>query len=57
MRLPQMSGYAKHFDSNLMSFHISNNNLLKKYTEIWEKISGLIGKKFDSEPVWGTCLG
>ena len=54
IRLPQMIGYVKCFDSNkTMSFKVNNNKLLKKYTEIWEKISNLIGKKFDSEPVYG----
>ena len=27
--------------------------LLKKYIKIWEKISSLIDKNFDSEPVYG----
>ena len=31
----------------------NNNKLLKKYTEIWEKISSLIGKKIDIELVYG----
>ena len=54
IRFPQMIGYVKCFDGNkTMSFKVSNNRLLKKYTEIWEKISGLIGKTFDSEPIYG----
>ena len=33
--LPQMIGYVKHFDSNkTMSFKVSDNKLLKKYTKI-----------------------
>ena len=40
IKLPQMIGYVKHFDSNkTMSFKVSDNKLLKKYTKIWEKIS------------------
>ena len=32
-----MIGYVKHFDSTkTMSFKISDNKPLKKYTEIWE---------------------
>ena len=32
--LPQTTGYAKHFESNkTMSFKISDNKLLKKYTQ------------------------
>ena len=27
--------------------------MLKKYTEIWERISNLINIKFDTEPVYG----
>ena len=49
-----MIGYVKNFDSNkTMSFKISNNKLLKKYTNIWEKISYLMNIAFDSEPVYG----
>ena len=49
-----MIGYVKCFNSNkTMSFKINNNKLLKKYIEIWEKISSVIGKRFDSEPVYG----
>ena len=49
-----MIGYVKCFDSNKkMSFIADDKELLKKYIEIWEKINGLIGKKFDCEPVYG----
>ena len=52
--LPQMTGYLNCFDGNKkMSFLADNNKLLKKYTKVWEKIRDLIGKKFDSEPVYG----
>ena len=38
IRLPQMIGYVKHFDSNkTMSFKVSDNKLLKKYNKIWKK--------------------
>ena len=54
INLPQMVGYAKHFDSNkTISFKVSDNKLLKKYTKIWEKISNLMNIEFDSEPVYG----
>ena len=55
IKLPQMIGYVKHFNNNnnkdnkTMSFKVSDNNLLKKNTKIWEKISNLTGKEFDSE--------
>ena len=47
--------YAKYLilDSNkTMSFKVSDKNLLKKCTKIWEKISCLIGKLFDNEPLY-----
>ena len=37
----------------LLSFKVIDNRLLKKYIKIWEKISILVDKKFDSEPVYG----
>ena len=53
IKLPQMIGYVKNFDSNkTMSFKISDNKLLKKYNKIWERISNLMNIKFDSEPVY-----
>ena len=61
--LPQMNGYVKCFDdSKTMSFLAddtssklgeSRKEFLKEYTKVWEKIIDLIGKKFDSEPVYG----
>ena len=35
-----------------VSFKVDDNRLLKKYTEIWEKVSILMNIEFDSEPVW-----
>ena len=38
IKLPQMIGYVKCFDSNkTMSFKIIDNKLLKNYTQIWKK--------------------
>ena len=54
IRLPQMIGYVKCFDSNkTMSFKVSDNKLLKKYNRIWERVSNLLSIKFDSKPVYG----
>ena len=54
IKLPQMIGYVKCFDSNkTMSSKINNNRLLKKYTKIREKISSLINIEFDSKPIYG----
>ena len=36
-----------------MSFKVSDNKLLKKYTIIWEKISNLMNIEFNSKPVYG----
>ena len=52
--LPQMIGYVKHFDSNkALSFKVSDNKLLKKYTKIWERVDNLLNIEFDSEHVCG----
>ena len=52
IKLPEMVGCVQHFESNkTMSFKVIDNNLLKKYISSLEKISSLVGKKFDSESV------
>ena len=54
IKLPQMIGYVKHFDSNkTMPFKVDDNKLLKKCNKIWGKISNLMSIEFDSEPVYG----
>ena len=54
IKLPQMIGFIKHFDSNkTMSFKVNDNRLLKKYTKIWEKVSSSMNIEFDCEPVYG----
>ena len=54
IKLPQIIGYVKHFDSNkIMSFKVSDNKILKKYNKIWERISNLMNIELDSEPVYG----
>ena len=38
IKLPQMIGYTKYFDSNkTLSFKVIDKELLKKYTKIWKK--------------------
>ena len=45
IKLPQMIGYVKNFDSNkTMSFKVGYNKLLKKYNKMWEKVSNLMNK-------------
>ena len=54
IKLSQMVGYVKHFDSNkTVSFKVIDNKLLKKYNKIWERVSNLLSIKFDSEPIYG----
>ena len=36
-----------------MSFKVIDNKLSKNYKKTWEKISSLMKKKIDSEPVYG----
>ena len=54
--LPKMTGYLNIFESSTrkMSFITDNNEFLERYTTIWEKISDLINKKFDSDPVYNN---
>ena len=48
IKLPQMIGYVKHFDSNkAMSFQVIDNKLLKRYTKLWERVSSLMSIEFD----------
>ena len=48
-----MSAYRRDFDeTKYMSLLIKNDELLKKYNDIQEKVSKSIRKKLDSEPVY-----
>ena len=53
LKLPQMNRYVKYFDSNhkYINFLFHDKELLKKYNEIWDKISNLLKKQFQSGPV------
>ena len=52
-----MIGYVTHFTNKKnpskvdkrMSFKTFDEKLFKKYTKIWEKISNLVGKEFNSK--------
>ena len=52
--LPQMSGYIKYFknDGKNMSFFVKDDNLLDKYSEVWDVIKDKLGIKFHSEPAY-----
>ena len=54
--LPKMTGYLIFFKDGdrKMSFFTNNNEFLERYTAIWEKISDLVNKKFDSDPIYNN---
>ena len=53
MMLPKMSGYIKNFNEpKYMSFLVKEDELLKTYNKILNKVSISIKKEFDSEPVY-----
>ena len=53
IKLLQMNGYVKYFDSNseCINLLVYDKKLLRIYNEIWNKISNLLKKEFDSKPV------
>ena len=54
--LPKMTGYLNIFKDGArkMSFFTDNNEFLERYMAIWEKISDLVNKKFDSDPIYNN---
>ena len=54
--LPKMTGYLNIFKDGArkMSFFTDNNEFLERYTAIWEKVSDLVNKKFDSDPIYNN---
>ena len=54
--LPKMTGYLNIFKDGTrkMSFFTNNNEFLERYTATWEKISNLVNKKFDSDPIYNN---
>ena len=50
-----MSAHVKSYDGQTkwMYFFIKDNDLLKKYNNIWDKVSANIKKEFDSVPAYG----
>ena len=48
-----MSRYIKKYKkTKSMSFLIKADELLEKYNKIWDKVSNVFKKGFDSEPVY-----
>ena len=51
--LPKTSRYIKKYKkTKSMSFLIKDDELLEKYNKIWDKVSNVSKKGFDSEPVY-----
>ena len=54
IKLLHMIGYVREFNGNtIMSFTISNKQLLKKYNQIWKKAGKLLKIELDSKPIYG----
>ena len=55
--IPKMSTYRRDFDeAKYMSFLIKDNDLVKTYTQIWNKVNQVITKGFDSESVYNKKI-
>ena len=56
--LPKPRAYVKRYNGQTkwMHFLIDNDDLLKKYNNIWDKVSADIEKEFDSEPVYNKIF-
>ena len=56
--LPKTSAFVKRYDeqTKLIYFLIENDDLLKKYNNIWDKGSGNIEKEFDCKPVYNKSF-
>ena len=51
--LPKVSRYRKNYsETKYMSFLKKDGELLQKYNKIWDEVSHIIKKEFDSEPVY-----
>ena len=49
-----MTGYAKKFNENVtMSSRVNNNQLVKNYKKIWEKVEKLMKIDFQCKSVYG----
>ena len=51
-----MNGYVKYFDINneYINFLVFDEELLKKYNKIWDKVKNLFKREFNSEPVYNN---
>ena len=37
---------------NIIKYHITKYNILRKYNKLWEKVKNSIKNEFDNEPVY-----
>ena len=52
MFLQKMTAYRKDFDeTKYVPFLITDDKWWRKYNEIWEKVTNIIYKELDSDPV------
>ena len=53
-----MNAYAKYFDKNNKYINLSVNDkeILKTYSEVWNKIKNSVKKEFNSEPVYNEYI-
>ena len=58
VKLRQMNAYVNYFDKNNKSINllVNDKEILKKYSELWNKIKGLIKKEFNNEPVYNDKI-
>ena len=49
-----MNAYAKYFDKNkkYINLLVNDKEILKQYSEIWNKVKMIIKKEFNSKPVY-----
>ena len=52
--VPKTTAYVKYYDgqTKFLDFLIEDDDLIKKYNTIWDKVSADIKKEFYSEPVY-----
>ena len=52
--LPKTSAYVKSYDSKTkwMGFLTEDDELVRKYKDIWKRVSNNIKTEFDSEPIY-----
>ena len=49
-----MNAFVKYFDNNnkCMNLLVNDKKVSKKYDAVWDRVNNLLGKEFDSKPVY-----